>query len=161
MKAADGTYTYYTTLAAALAAAKNGDTVKLTQDITPDERIVVTGNKNITIDLAEKKITSTADVAIVNDGNGKLTITGNGTVDTSSSTNDENIAIWARTGSIDIENGTFINKSNKGSHGLCGHQRERERACHHHQGRYIQKQRRGNIHLQFKPEASDAERAEW
>jgi len=113
VKAADGTYTYYTTLAAALAAAKNGDTVKLTQDITPDERIVVTGNKNITIDLAEKKITSTADVAIVNDGNGKLTITGNGTVDTSSSTNDENIAIWARTGSIDIENGTFINKSNK------------------------------------------------
>lgn len=93
VKAADGTYTYYTTLAAALAAAKNGDTVKLTQDITPDERIVVTGNKNITIDLAEKKITSTADVAIVNDGNGKLTITGNGTVDTSSSTNDENIAI--------------------------------------------------------------------
>ena len=74
---------------------------------------MVTGNKNITIDLAEKKITSTADVAIVNDGNGKLTITGNGTVDTSSSTNDENIAIWARTGSIDIENGTFINKSNK------------------------------------------------
>ena len=113
VKAADGTYTYYTTIAAALAAAKNGDTVKLTQDITPDERIVVTGNKNITIDLAEKKITSTADVAIVNDGNGKLTITGNGTVDTSSSTNDENIAIWARTGSIDIENGTFINKSNK------------------------------------------------
>lgn len=49
----------------------------------------------------------------MNDGNGKLTITGNGTVDTSSSTNDENIAIWARTGSIDIENGTFINKSNK------------------------------------------------
>lgn len=35
VKAADGTYTYYTTLAAALAAAKNGDTVKLTQDITP------------------------------------------------------------------------------------------------------------------------------
>ena len=103
----------YISLAKALAAAKNGDTVKLTQDITPDERIVVTGNKNITIDLAEKKITSTADVAIVNDGNGKLTITGNGTVDTSSSTNDENIAIWARTGSIDIENGTFINKSNK------------------------------------------------
>lgn len=103
----------YISLAKALAAAKSGDTVKLTQDITPDERIVVTGNKNITIDLAEKKITSTADVAIVNDGNGKLTITGNGTVDTSSSTNDENIAIWARTGSIDIENGTFINKSNK------------------------------------------------
>ena len=103
----------YISLAKALAAAQDGDTVKLTQDITPDERIVVTGNKNITIDLAEKKITSTADVAIVNDGNGKLTITGNGTVDTSSSTNDENIAIWARTGSIDIENGTFINKSNK------------------------------------------------
>ena len=113
VKAADGTYTYYTTLAAALAAAKNGDTVKLVQDITPTDRIEVTGDKNITIDLAEKKITSTADVAIVNNGTGKLTITGNGTVDTSSSTNGEDIAIWARTGSIDIENGTFINKSNK------------------------------------------------
>ena len=103
----------YESLADALAAAKNDDTVKLVQDITPTGRIVVTGNKNITIDLAEKKITSKADVAIVNDGTGKLTITGNGTVDTSLSTNDENIAIWARTGSIDIENGTFINKSNK------------------------------------------------
>lgn len=103
----------YESLAAALTAAKDGDTVKLVQDITPTERIVVTGDKNITIDLAEKKITSTADVAIVNNGTGKLTITGNGTVDTSSSANGENIAIWARTGSIDIENGTFINKSNK------------------------------------------------
>ena len=103
----------YISLAAALAAAESGDTVKLVQDITPTERIEVTGDKNITIDLAEKKITSTADVAIVNNGTGKLTITGNGTVDTSSSMNGENIAIWARTGSIDIENGTFINKSNK------------------------------------------------
>lgn len=103
----------YISLAKALAAAKSGDTVKLTKDIAPTERIEVTGDKNITIDLAEKKITSTADVAIVNNGTGKLTITGNGTVDTSSSTNGENIAIWARTGSIDIENGTFINKSNK------------------------------------------------
>ena len=103
----------YTTLAAAIAAAKDGDTVKLVGNITTNTTIEVTGDKNITIDLAEKKITSTADVAIVNDGTGKLTITGNGTVDTSLSTNDENIAIWARTGSIDIENGTFINKSNK------------------------------------------------
>ena len=102
----------YISLPKALAAAKNGDTVKLTQDITPTERIEVTGDKNITIDLAEKKITSTADVAIVNNGTGKLTITGNGTVENSGS-EAENIAIWARIGSIDIENGTFINKSNK------------------------------------------------
>lgn len=161
VKAADGTYTYYTTLAAALAAAKNGDTVKLTQDITPDERIVVTGNKNITIDLAEKKITSTADVAIVNDGNGKLTITGNGTVDTSSSTNDENIAIWARTGSIDIENGTFINKSNKEATVYVGTSENANEPVITIKGGTFKKQRRGNIHLQFKPEASDAERAEW
>ena len=103
----------YESLAEAFTAAKSGDTVKLVGNISTDARIEVTGDKNITIDLAEKKITSTADVAIVNNGTGKLTITGNGTVDTSLSTNDENIAIWARTGSIDIENGTFINKSNK------------------------------------------------
>lgn len=103
----------YESLADALAAAKDGDTVKLVSNISTDARIEVTGDKNITIDLAEKTITSKADVAIVNNGTGKLTITGNGTVDTSSSTNGENIAIWARTGSIDIENGTFINKSNK------------------------------------------------
>ncbi|MBU5458742.1 S-layer homology domain-containing protein [Oscillibacter sp. MSJ-31] len=103
----------YASLADALAAVQDGDTVKLVSDITTNTTIEVTGNKTITIDLAEKKITSTADAAIVNNGTGKLTITGNGTVDTSSSTNGENIAIWARTGSIDIENGTFINKSNK------------------------------------------------
>mgnify|MGYP004516750419 CR=1 FL=1 len=103
----------YESLAEAFTAAKSGDTVKLVGNISTDARIEVTGDKNITIDLAEKTITSKADVAIVNNGTGKLTITGNGTVDTSSSTNGENIAIWARTGSIDIENGTFINKSNK------------------------------------------------
>ena len=103
----------YESLAEAFTAAKSGDTVKLVGNISTDARIEVTGDKNITIDLAEKTITSKADVAIVNNGTGNLTITGNGTVDTSSSTNGENIAIWARTGSIDIENGTFINKSNK------------------------------------------------
>lgn len=97
----------------------------------------------------------------MNDGNGKLTITGNGTVDTSSSTNDENIAIWARTGSIDIENGTFINKSNKEATVYVGTSENANEPVITIKGGTFKNSSRGNIHLQFKPEASDAERAEW
>ena len=54
VKAADGTYTYYTTLAAALAAAKDGDTVKLVGGTTLTSSVEI--NKSITLDLNGKTI---------------------------------------------------------------------------------------------------------
>lgn len=61
----------------AIASAQNGDTLKLTADITED--ITVPQGKTVTIDLNGHKITAVKDHTITN--NGVLTVVGNGTVE--------------------------------------------------------------------------------
>ena len=59
VKAADGTYTYYTTLAAALAAAQSGDTVTLVDNTTLTNSVKI--DKSITLDLNGKTIHYTGE----------------------------------------------------------------------------------------------------
>ena len=68
----------YESLADALAAAKNGDTVKLVGNILTGEGIEVA--KKITLDMAEHTITSSVNQVFTVTGSGDLTITGNGTI---------------------------------------------------------------------------------
>ena len=69
--------TYYNTLPDAVAAAKDGNTITLLRDVTAD--VVIPTGKTITLDLGGHKLTNVKDHTIIN--NGKLTITGTGTVD--------------------------------------------------------------------------------
>lgn len=130
--AADGTATRYDSLAGAVAALKDGDTLVMLDDIgtAAEPRaygIVVTAN-NVTLNMNGKVLTVgydaaaaaaagvpgyAAGVGIVNGGSGLLTVSGNGTVDVSNYTGTDGIAVWARTGSITVQSGTFINKSNE------------------------------------------------
>lgn len=130
--AADGTATRYGSLAGAVAALKDGDTLVMLDDIgtAAEPRaygIVVTAN-NVTLNMNGKVLTVgydaaaaaaagvpgyAAGVGIVNGGSGLLTVSGDGTVDVSNYTGTDGIAVWARTGSITVEGGTFINKSNE------------------------------------------------
>ena len=68
----------YISLAKALAAAQDGDTVKLVGNISTDEGIGVA--KKITLDMAEYTITSSVNQVFTVTGSGDLTITGNGTI---------------------------------------------------------------------------------
>ena len=130
--AADGTATRYGSLAGAVAALKDGDTLVMLDDIgtAAEPRaygIVVTAN-NVTLNMNGKVLTVgydaaaaaaagvpgyAAGVGIVNGGSGLLKVSGNGTVDVSNYTGTDGIAVWARTGSITVQSGTFINKSNE------------------------------------------------
>ena len=130
--AADGTATRYGSLAGAVAALKDGDTLVMLDDIGSAEKpraygIVVTAN-NVTLNMNGKVLTVgydaavaaaagvpgyAAGVGIVNGGSGELTVSGNGTVDVSNYTGTDGIAVWARTGNITVQSGTFINKSNE------------------------------------------------
>ena len=70
----------YDTLADAITAAKNGETVKLLKDVT--EAVTIPADKTITLDLNGKKLTNadgqdTITVAL----GASLTVTGSGTVD--------------------------------------------------------------------------------
>ena len=117
---ADGTYSVgapvaqigtkaYASLADAVAAAEDGQTVTLLADVEQNTQLTI--NKDITLDLNGKTIKNTQDIwgdnanAILRITNGaKVTITGNGTIDAKEN---DCYAINVAEGDLTIENGTF------------------------------------------------------
>ena len=103
----------YETLAEAIAAAKDGDTVKLLADVEQNSEVSI--NKNITLDLNGKKIYNTKDIwhdtdpvivslIAIRDG-AEVTVMGNGTI--AAKANDC-YTINIVNGKLTIENGTFV-----------------------------------------------------
>ena len=99
----------YSTLAEAVAAAQDGQTVRLLADVEQNTQLAI--NKSITLDLNGKTIRNTKDIwgdnanAILSIKNGaKVTITGNGTIDAKEN---DCYTINVAKGDLTIENGTF------------------------------------------------------
>lgn len=99
----------YSTLAEAVAAAQDGQTVRLLADVEQNTQLTI--NKSITLDLNGKTIKNTEDIwgetanAILSITNGaKVTITGNGTIDAKEN---DCYTINVVKGNLTIENGTF------------------------------------------------------
>lgn len=103
----------YATLADAVAAANNGDTVTLLKNTAED--ITIAQDKNIILDLNGKKLTNVASHTIFN--NGTLTINGEGTVDNVT----HGTAALYNKGTVVVNGGTFDrseeNGQNKGESG--------------------------------------------
>ncbi len=105
---------YFTSLDAAIKAAKTGDTIKLLTNVGTDAALVI--NKELTVDLNGKTIAATENDK-VGDGvfcvvaGGELTINdslGTGVIN-GVGDNDYNIAIWANGGKVIINGGNFTN----------------------------------------------------
>ena len=99
----------YSTLAEAVAAAQDGQTVRLLADVEQNTQLTI--GKSITLDLNGKTIRNTVDIwgdnanAILSITNGaKVTITGNGTIDAKEN---DCYTINVVKGDLTIENGTF------------------------------------------------------
>ena len=99
----------YNTLAKAIDAAQDGQTVRLLADVEQNTQLTI--DKSITLDLNGKTIKNTADIwgkntnAILSITNGaKVTITGNGTIDAKEN---DCYTINVVKGDLTIENGTF------------------------------------------------------
>ena len=99
----------YSTLAEAVAAAQDGQTVRLLADVEQNSQLTI--DKSITLDLNGKTIKNTVDIwgdtanAILSIKNGaKVTITGNGTIDAKEN---DCYTINVVKGDLTIENGTF------------------------------------------------------
>ena len=101
----------YSTLAEAINAAQDGQTVRLLADVEQNTQLTI--NKSITLDLNGKTIKNTeaiwnddgTSVAILSITNGaKVTITGNGTIDAKEN---DCYTINVVKGDLTIENGTF------------------------------------------------------
>ena len=99
----------YESLADAVAAAEDGQTVTLLADVEQNTQLSI--NKSITLDLNGKTIKNTVDIwgknanAILSITNGaKVTITGNGTIDAKEN---DCYTINVVKGDLTIENGTF------------------------------------------------------
>ena len=71
--------TYYKTLPEAVAAAQNGETVTLLEDVTED--VTIPTDKTMTLDLNGKKLTNIDNNTITVENGATLTVTGTGTVD--------------------------------------------------------------------------------
>ncbi len=99
----------YSTLADAVAAAENGQTVRLLADAEQNTQLDI--DKSITLDLNGKTIKNTVDIwgddtnAILSiKGGAKVTITGNGTI---AAKENDCYTINVVKGDLTIENGTF------------------------------------------------------
>ena len=99
----------YNTLADAVAAAQDGQTVRLLADVEQNTQLAI--DKSITLDLNGKTIKNTEDIwgdtanAILSITSGaKVTITGNGTIDAKEN---DCYTINVVKGDLTIENGTF------------------------------------------------------
>ena len=110
--------THYDTLAEAMAAAENGSTVKLLDDLAIDtQTYTIVDGVSITLDMNEKKLTVTDSKT---SGSyelfyiyGGLTVTGNGAIELTSTTdrgwNAMSAIFHNRGGVLTIEDGTFKN----------------------------------------------------
>lgn len=99
----------YESLADAVSAARDGQTVTLLTDVEQNTQLTI--DKSITLDLNGKTISNTVDIwgdntnAILSITNGaKVTIAGNGTIDAKEN---DCYAINVVKGDLTIENGTF------------------------------------------------------
>lgn len=95
---------------------KKGESVKIGSDIELTKGFVI--NKEVTLNLNGKTLYASEnqkDIALMYVAtDGKLTITGNGTINAASQGNDYSMAIWAYSGGeVIIENGTFTNLGGK------------------------------------------------
>lgn len=102
--------TEYATLAEAVAAAQNGQTITLLADVEQNTQLAI--DKSITLDLNGKTIKNTVDIwgdntnAILSIKKGaKVTITGNGTI---AAKENDCYTINVVNGDLTIENGTFV-----------------------------------------------------
>lgn len=100
----------YETLQEAIAAAQNGDTVKLLADVIQNTMLTI--DKNITLDLNGKKIYNTEDIWSDSKQTyelisveAKVTITGNGSIEAKEN---DCYTINVKNGNLTIENGTFV-----------------------------------------------------
>lgn len=96
----------YATLADAVAAANNGDTVTLLTNTAED--ITIAQDKDITLNLNGKKLTNVASHTICN--NGTLTINGEGTVDNVT----HGTAALYNKGTVVVNGGTFDRSKENG-----------------------------------------------
>lgn len=112
------TTTRYVSLAAAVAAANTGDTVKLLVDTTIES---ITVDKKIILDLNEKTVSSDGVDLFYVTSNGDLTIAGNGKVNgpANGQNFDGKALISVDGGKLTIENGTFT-ANGSGSDGMYG-----------------------------------------
>ena len=104
--------TRYETLTAAIENAKDSETVTLLKDVTAD--ITIPAGKTITLDLNGKKLTVPTDAGILVQG--KLTVTGNGTVTC------EKTPFMVDAGELIIENGAVNSDKDYGIYAKNGGQ---------------------------------------
>ena len=85
----------YSTIADAVTAAENGQTITQTRNCVDSSTATVTGDKSITFNTNSRTLTTSNTITV--DNNSTLTVVGNGTIKTSG-----NIAVFTNNGTLNI-----------------------------------------------------------
>lgn len=102
----------YDSVAEAVADANPGDVVSLMGAVdlgAGDNDHLVVAAENVTLDLSEGTMTANGSSGAINVTGGMTTITGDGTVTATLGSDAYSMAIWASSGNVVIDGGTFQN----------------------------------------------------
>lgn len=110
----------YDSVAEAVAAANYGDIVTIQGDInlgSRDTDHLVVAAENVTLELASSTLTSNGSNGAINVTGGSTTITGDGTVEGTLGSDNYSMAVWASSGKVVIDSGTYKNATDGSARG--------------------------------------------
>ena len=110
----------YDSVAEAVAAAGYGDVVVLESDVDMSTEVMnhlVVSAENVTLDLGANTLTANGSDGAINVTGGSVVITGEGTVAGTLGADNYSMAIWASSGVVTIENGTYKNVTDGSARG--------------------------------------------
>ena len=110
----------YDSVSEAVAAANYGDVVTIQNDVnlgTKDNEHLVVNAENVTLELASSKLTSNGSNGAINVTGGSTTITGDGTVEGTLGSDNYSMAVWASSGKVVIDGGTYKNATDGSDRG--------------------------------------------
>lgn len=110
----------FDSVAEAVAAAGYGDVVTIQGDVnvgSGDNDHVVVSGENVTLDLASANLVSNGSNGTINVTGGSATITGNGVVESTLGSDNFSMAVWASSGKLVIDGGTYKNVTDGSARG--------------------------------------------
>ena len=110
----------YDTLSEAVTAAANGDVVSLMGDVdlgTSDADHLVVNAENVTLDLSTSTLSGNGSNGAIQVTGGMTTIAGEGTVAATLGSDNYSMAVWANSGTVNIDGGTYKNATDGSDRG--------------------------------------------
>lgn len=107
----------YASISDALSQAANGDVVTLTENVDLGNENLVVNAENVTIDLGGQTVVANGSNGAINVQGGVTTLSGNGNVNATLGSDNYSMAVWAKDGTVVINDGFYSNATDGSERG--------------------------------------------